>query len=53
MHDIEEVNCDFDYAHSITANGNYYNYVSYFDVEKSIQKCIMIPVNIIHMLWIF
>uniref|UniRef100_A0A6C0LX31 Uncharacterized protein n=1 Tax=viral metagenome TaxID=1070528 RepID=A0A6C0LX31_9ZZZZ len=36
--DIEEVNCDFDYAHSITANGNYYNYVSYFDVEKSIQK---------------
>lgn len=36
--DIEEVNYDFDYAHSITANGNYYNYVSYFDVEKSIQK---------------
>jgi hypothetical protein len=36
--DIEEVNCDFDYAHSITTNGNYYNYVSYFDVEKSIQK---------------
>jgi hypothetical protein len=35
---IEEVNYDFDYAHSITANGNYYNYVSYFDVEKSIQK---------------
>ena len=36
--DIEEVTYDFDYAHSITANGNYYNYVSYFDVEKSIQK---------------
>ena len=36
--DIEEVNYDFDYAHSITTNGNYYNYVSYFDVEKSIQK---------------
>jgi hypothetical protein len=35
---IEEVNVDFDYAHSITTNGNYYNYVSYFDVEKSIQK---------------
>ena len=36
--DIEEVSYDFDYAHSITANGNYYNYVSYFDVEKSIKK---------------
>ena len=24
---IEEVNYDFDYEHSITANGNYYNYV--------------------------
>tara|TARA_B100000795_G_scaffold265598_2_gene247636 strand:+ start:2001 stop:3461 length:1461 start_codon:yes stop_codon:yes gene_type:complete len=36
--DIEDVSYDFDYSHSITGNGNYYNYVSYFDVEKSIQK---------------